>query len=89
METKVPKEPPFTAYLSNLPYDVEEDEVSEIFKGLKISSLTIPKDERGEPPKRKGHAYVEFEDRESLMSALIIPDIVSSFCVYVCNLLIL
>lgn len=43
--------------------------------------MRIPKDDRsGEGPKLKGFGYVEFEDRESLMSALIIPDTVSSFC---------
>lgn len=35
VEMKVPKEPPFSAYLSNLPYDVDEDEIAMLFKGLK------------------------------------------------------
>lgn len=40
--------------------------------------MIIPKEERsGEAPKLKGYGYVEFEDRDSLMSALIIPDTVS------------
>ncbi|CAG9764560.1 unnamed protein product [Ceutorhynchus assimilis] len=72
---KVPMEPPFIAYLSNLPYDVEEDEIADFFRNLRISTMRIPKDERpGEPAKLKGYGYVEFEDRESLMGALIIPD---------------
>lgn len=33
---KVPKEPPFMAYLSNLPYDVDEDEIADFFKNLKV-----------------------------------------------------
>lgn len=46
---------------------------------VQISCMKIPKDERpGEPPKLKGFGYVDFEDRESLMSALIIPDTVKS-----------
>lgn len=40
--------------------------------------MRIPKEDRlGEPPKLRGYGYVEFEDRESLMSALTIPDTVS------------
>ncbi|KAL1505505.1 hypothetical protein ABEB36_005056 [Hypothenemus hampei] len=72
---KVPKEPPFMAYLSNLPYDVDESEIIDLFRNLKIANMRIPKDDRpGEAPKLRGFGYVEFEDRESLMSALIIPD---------------
>lgn len=40
--------------------------------------MRIPKDERsGEVPKLKGFGYVEFEDRDSLLNALVIPDTVS------------
>jgi len=70
----VPKEPPFMAYLSNLPYDVDEDEIADFFRNMKIRKMIIPKEDRSETPKLKGYGYVEFEDRESLMAALIIPD---------------
>ena len=40
--------------------------------------MRIPKDERpGEVPRLKGSGYVEFEDRDSLLNALVIPDTVS------------
>lgn len=72
---KVPKDPPFIAYLSNLPYDIDEEEISLFFKNMRIANMRIPKSDRlGDTPKLKGYGYVEFEDRESLMSALIIPD---------------
>nr|CAI5838263.1 unnamed protein product [Callosobruchus analis] len=72
---KVPKEPPYCAYISNLPYDVDEEEITEFFKDMRIASLRIPKDDRGgEVPRSKGYGYVEFEDRESLMDALILRD---------------
>ncbi|EEZ97233.1 eukaryotic translation initiation factor 4B [Tribolium castaneum] len=72
---KVPQEPPFIAYLTNLPYDVDESEIAAFFKNMKISHMRIPKDERpGEAPRLKGFGYVEFEDRESLLNALVIPD---------------
>ncbi|XP_050296264.1 eukaryotic translation initiation factor 4B [Anthonomus grandis grandis] len=73
--SKVPKEAPFMAYLSNLPYDVDEEDITDFFRNLKIVNMRIPKDERsGETPKLKGYGYVEFADRDSLLSALIIPD---------------
>lgn len=41
--------------------------------------MRIPKDDRpGETPKLRGFGYVEFEDRESLLCALAIPDCVSN-----------
>lgn len=33
----VPKDPPFCAYLSNLPYDVEENEIADFFRDMKVS----------------------------------------------------
>lgn len=40
--------------------------------------MRIPKDDRpGEIQKLKGFGYVEFQDREGLLSALAIPDCVS------------
>ncbi|RZB84918.1 RRM 1 and/or eIF-4B domain containing protein [Asbolus verrucosus] len=72
---KVPQDPPFIAFLTNLPYDVDENEISMFFKNMKIANMRIPKDDRpGEIPKLKGFGYVEFEDRESLLNALVIPD---------------
>ncbi|ERL93917.1 hypothetical protein D910_11203 [Dendroctonus ponderosae] len=73
--SKVPMDGPYMAYLTNLPYDVEEFEIAEFFKHLKIANMRIPKEDRsGEGGKLRGFGYVEFEDRESLMGALMIPD---------------
>ena len=33
---KVPTQPPFTAYLGNLPYDVNEEDIERFFKDLKV-----------------------------------------------------
>lgn len=38
---KIPQHGPFIAYLSNLPYDVDEDEIAEFFGDLKVHSNII------------------------------------------------
>lgn len=71
---KVPTEPPFCAYLSNLPYDVDEEEITAFFNNMRVANLRIPKDDRGGESKSKGYGYIEFEDRESLLDALVMRD---------------
>ncbi|XP_056647204.1 eukaryotic translation initiation factor 4B-like [Diorhabda sublineata] len=71
---KVPTEPPFCAYLSNLPYDVDEEEITAFFSNMRVANMRIPKDDRGGESKSKGYGYIEFEDRESLLDALVMRD---------------
>ncbi|KAK7872194.1 hypothetical protein R5R35_001755 [Gryllus longicercus] len=71
-ENKIPKSPPFLAYISNLPYEVEEDEIEDFFKDLQIVNVRLPRDER--PGRLRGFGYVEFETRQSLIDALSLPD---------------
>lgn len=40
---KIPHQPPYIAYLSNLPYDVDEDEIAEFFSNMKVSKYSIMK----------------------------------------------
>lgn len=35
-DDSIPRRPPFIAYISNLPYDVDESAISELFAGLKV-----------------------------------------------------
>ncbi|KAJ9593461.1 hypothetical protein L9F63_014990, partial [Diploptera punctata] len=65
-DEKVPKVPPFQAYISNLPYEVDENDIYEFFKNLQVTDVRLPRDDR----KPKGYGYVEFENRSSLISAL-------------------
>ncbi|KAB0359494.1 hypothetical protein FD754_003650, partial [Muntiacus muntjak] len=37
-QSRLPKPPPYTAFLGNLPYDVTEDSIKEFFRGLNISA---------------------------------------------------
>ncbi|KYN44088.1 Eukaryotic translation initiation factor 4B, partial [Trachymyrmex septentrionalis] len=65
-EENIPTNPPYVAYISNLPYDVDETDLADFFADMKISNMRLPKDAN----KIKGYGYVEFEDRQSLIDAL-------------------
>nr|XP_034174090.1 eukaryotic translation initiation factor 4B [Osmia lignaria] len=62
----IPNNPPYVAYLTNLPYEVDESYLIEFFADMKIANIRLPK----ESNKPKGYGYVEFEDRQSLVDAL-------------------
>uniref|UniRef100_A0A2I2YRX4 Eukaryotic translation initiation factor 4B n=1 Tax=Gorilla gorilla gorilla TaxID=9595 RepID=A0A2I2YRX4_GORGO len=65
----LPKLSPYIAFLGNLPYDVTEECIKEFFRGLSISAVLLPR-EPSNPEKLKGFGYAEFEDLDSLLSAL-------------------
>ena len=67
--SRLPKSPPYTAFLGNLPYDVTEDSIKEFFRGLNITVVRLPR-EPSNPERFKGFGYAEFEDLDSLLSAL-------------------
>nr|XP_039262669.1 eukaryotic translation initiation factor 4B-like isoform X1 [Styela clava] len=64
--SKLPNEPPYTAFVGNLPYEADEEMLAEFFQDLKLISVRLP-EENG---RFKGYGYVEFEDRHSLAQAL-------------------
>lgn len=65
-EENIPTNPPYVAYISNLPYDSIEEDLIEFFDGMEILTVRLPKDSS----KPKGYGYVEFVDRQSLIDAL-------------------
>lgn len=73
-DESIPRRPPYIAHISNLPYDVDESAITELFEGLKITNLRLPR----EGDRLKGFGYVDFEDRESLVSAMNIADLTIS-----------
>ncbi|XP_066598017.1 eukaryotic translation initiation factor 4B-like isoform X2 [Prorops nasuta] len=69
-EENIPTNPPYVAYISNLPYDVDDDDLVEFFGNMKVSNMRLPRDSN----KLRGYGYVEFEDRQSLIDALSISN---------------
>ncbi|XP_021421400.1 eukaryotic translation initiation factor 4B isoform X1 [Oncorhynchus mykiss] len=67
--SRIPRGPPYTAFLGNLPYDVTEDSIKDFFRGVGISAVRLPR-EPSNPERLKGFGYAEFDDVESLLSAL-------------------
>ncbi|XP_011473882.1 eukaryotic translation initiation factor 4B isoform X3 [Oryzias latipes] len=66
---KLPRSPPYTAFLGNLPYEVTEESIKDFFRGLAISAVRLPR-EPNNPQKLKGFGYAEFDDVDSLLRAL-------------------
>ena len=63
-----PEEPPFTAYVGNLPFDKNESDLEAIFAGMAIANVRLLTDR--ETGNSKGFGYVEFSDATSLKEAL-------------------
>ncbi|RPD60979.1 RNA-binding domain-containing protein [Lentinus tigrinus ALCF2SS1-7] len=63
----LPTEPPFTAFIGNLAFDISETELEEFFGSGQTKSVKIIKD-RDEKP--KGFGYVEFTDLDALKEAI-------------------
>lgn len=70
-DDSVPKSGPFLAYLSNLPYDLDEEGLEDFFSQMALVSVRMPREDGG---RSRGYGYVEFETREDLISAISLPD---------------
>ncbi|XP_046682536.1 eukaryotic translation initiation factor 4B-like isoform X2 [Homalodisca vitripennis] len=72
-DANIPKEPPYQAYLTNISYEVTEEDLTEFFSALRVKKVILPRDDKG-TFRAKGFGYVEFEDRASLIEALSMID---------------
>jgi len=64
-----PTEPPFTAFIGNLSFDVREDDLFGFFgNDCKVVNVRLLVNKETHKP--KGFGYVEFEDSESLKKAI-------------------
>ncbi|KAJ7219985.1 hypothetical protein GGX14DRAFT_432672 [Mycena pura] len=63
----LPTQPPYTAFIGNLAFDLTEQELEDFFGSIKTKSVKIIKDREDKP---KGFGYIEFEDLEGLKEAL-------------------
>jgi len=66
-DVPLPSQPPYTAFVGNLAFDLTEAELGQFFTGSNTKSVKIIRDKDDKP---KGFGYVEFEELEGLKDAL-------------------
>jgi translation initiation factor 4B len=66
-DVPLPTQPPYTAFVGNLAFDLTEAELEDFFATSKPKSVKIIKDRDDKP---KGFGYVEFEDLDGLKDAI-------------------
>lgn len=64
----IPTEPPFTAFIGNLPAGIVQGDINQMFQSLKVKNVRLVKDK--ETDRFKGFCYVEFESADDLTQAI-------------------
>uniref|UniRef100_T1J0I6 RRM domain-containing protein n=1 Tax=Strigamia maritima TaxID=126957 RepID=T1J0I6_STRMM len=69
----IPNKPPYTAFVANLSYEIDQEDIASFFKHLRVKSIRLPR-EGPDSSRHKGFGYADFEDRESLIEGLKMND---------------
>ncbi|XP_035910832.1 eukaryotic translation initiation factor 4B-like isoform X3 [Anopheles stephensi] len=72
-DDSIPQNPPYSIYVSNLPYDINENDLYDIFENVEIVSMTLPRDD-SETWRLRGFGNIEFATRNDLMAVLAMPE---------------
>ncbi|KAG5519004.1 hypothetical protein PMAC_002535 [Pneumocystis sp. 'macacae'] len=64
----LPKEPPYTAHLGNLSFNITESEITNFFGQPFVTNIRLMRDQIDDRP--KGFGYVEFTDLQALINAI-------------------
>merc|ERR1712180_229245 len=73
-EDRIPRDPPFTAYIANLSYDIDLEDVHKFFERQNVTNIRLLRDGDPENGRLKGFGYADFGDRQSLIDALAMND---------------
>lgn len=76
-ESTIPTHPPYLAHISNLSFDLCEEDIQEYFESVTshdVVSVRLPRED-GETGRMRGFGYIEFAEREGLIAAVSYPDL--------------
>ncbi|XP_049541268.1 eukaryotic translation initiation factor 4B isoform X2 [Anopheles darlingi] len=72
-DDSIPHHPPFSIYVSNLPYDINDEDLYDFFPGMDIVSMSLPRDD-GDSRRLRGFGNIEFASRNDLINVLAMPE---------------
>lgn len=73
-DDSIPHTGPFSARVSNLPFDTNEQDVDEFFmdRDIRIKEMRLARDDQND--RLRGYGHIEFETRDDLIAAITLPD---------------
>lgn len=76
-ESTIPLHPPYLAHISNLSFDLCEEDIQEYFESItshEVLSVRLPRED-GDTGRMRGFGYIEFAERDGLIAAVSYPDL--------------